>query len=153
MRRVALALAWLVATVAATALAWAGVRAVATDVAAPLPAVVTSPPAEQSVDPPPQDAPSDAPMTTSRTRTFETVGGTATVRFSPDEVEVLGAVPAAGFTADVEAEDDGSTRVDFESEHHRSRLKVWWRDGSRHEVEEQGRDGGDERQDTDDDED
>ena len=68
-------------------------------------------------------------------------------------VEVLGAVPAAGFTADVEAEDDGSTRVDFESEHHRSRLKVWWRDGPRHEVAEQGRDGGDERQDTDDDED
>jgi hypothetical protein len=46
------------------------------------------------------------------------------VRFSTDGVDVLGAVPAAGFATDVEAEDDGSTRVDFESEQHRSRLKV-----------------------------
>lgn len=136
MRGVALALAWLVATAAATGLAWAGVRAVATDVAAPLPATVTSTP----TDPPRDPAPSEQPTTTSRTRTFETTGGTATVRFSPGGVEVLGAVPAAGFVADVEAEDDGSTRVDFESEHHRSRLKVWWRDGPRHEIEERADD-------------
>jgi hypothetical protein len=141
MGRVALALVWLVATAAATGLAWAGVRSVASDVAAPLPAVVTSP----SSDPPAArspDASPDTPVTTARTRTFEAVGGTATVRFSPAGVEVLGAVPAAGFATEVEAEDDGSIRVDFESEQHRSRLKVWWRDGPRHEVEEQTRDGG-----------
>lgn len=137
MRGVALALVWLVATAAATGLAWAGVRSVATDVAAPLPAAVTSAPP----DPPRDLVPSD-PSTTSRTRTFETTGGTATVRFSPGGAEVLGAVPAAGFEADVEAEDDGSTRVDFESEHHRSRLKVWWQDGPRHDVEERTDDGG-----------
>jgi hypothetical protein len=137
MRGVALALVWLVATAAATGLAWAGVRSVVTDVAAPLPAVVTSAP----TDPPGDPEPSDASTPTSRTQTFETTGGTATVRFSPGGVEVLGAVPAAGFAADVEAEDDGSTRVDFESDHHRSRLKVWWQDEPRHEVEERGRDG------------
>lgn len=136
MRGVALALVWLAATAAATGLAWAGVRSVATDVSAPLPAVVTTAPTDPSVDP----APSIAPTPTSRTRTFETTGGTATVRFSAAGVEVLAAVPAAGFAVDVEPEDDGSTRVDFESERHRSRLQVWWRDGPRHEVEEQVRD-------------
>jgi hypothetical protein len=136
MRGVALAVVWLVATAVATGLAWAGVRAVATDVAAPLPAAVTSAPP----DPPRDPAPSDVPTTTSPTRTFDTTGGTATVRFSPGGVEVLGAVPSAGFAVDVEAEDDGSIRVDFESEHHRSRLKVWWRDGPRHEIEERADD-------------
>ena len=141
MRGIALGLVWLVATAVATGVAWAGVRAVASDVAAPLPAAVTSVPTDPRRDPPP----SDASTPTTRTQTFETTGGTATVRFSPGGVEVLGAVPAAGFAADVEADDDGSARVDFESEHHRSRLKVWWRDGPRHEVEERTDedDGGD----------
>jgi hypothetical protein len=145
MRGVVLALVWLVATAAATGLAWAGVRSVATDVAAPLPPVVTTGPTDAPVDP----APTTPPTSTARTRTFETTGGTATVRFSAAEVEVLGAVPAAGFTVDLEPEDDGSARVDFESEDHRSRLRVWWSDGPRHEIEEQARDDdGDDEDDT-----
>lgn len=139
MRGVALALVWLVATAAATGLAWAGVRSVATDVAAPLPAVVTTVPTPGPADP----TPSDATTPTAPTRTFETTGGTATVRFAAGGVEVLGAVPAPGFAVDVEPEDDASTRVDFESDAHRSRLEVWWRDGPRHEIEEEARDGDD----------
>lgn len=145
MRGIVLALVWLVATAAATGLAWAGVRSVATDVAAPLPPVVTTGPTDAPVDP----APTTSSTSTARTRTFETTGGTATVRFSVAEVEVLGAVPAAGFTVDLEPEDDGSARVDFESEEHRSRLRVWWSDGPRHDIEERARDDdGDDGDDT-----
>lgn len=146
MRGVALALVWLLATAAATGLAWAGVRSVATDVAAPLPVAVAS------AEPPDDAVPAATPTPTARTRTFEMVGGTATVQFSATRVEVLGAVPATGFSADVEPEDDGSTRVDFESEDHRSRLTVWWRDGPRHQVEERADDddGRDERRPADD---
>jgi hypothetical protein len=74
-------------------------------------------------------------------RTFELYGGTATVRFSAARVEVLSAVPKAGFSADVEPE-DGGMRVEFESDDHRSRLDVWWNGEPRHEIEEQDDDVG-----------
>lgn len=129
-------LIWVVATATATGLAWAGVRSVVTDVAAPLPAATAAavevPPTVESTDPT-STAPDAA-----RTRTFELRGGTATVRFGPESVQVLGAVPAAGYTVDVESEDRG-TRVRFESADHRSRLHVWWQDGPRYAIDEGGR--------------
>jgi hypothetical protein len=157
-----LLLTWAVATAAATGLAWAGVRAIVDDVAAPLPAPAittaqTDTPRGQAADDPsantdsrtapPQDV--DAPDEVEGTvQTFELLGGTATVRFSPSAVEVLSAVPAAGFTAKVEPEGEG-TRVEFESADHRSRLDAWWGDRPRHEIDEQSRDGDDDSGDDD----
>lgn len=159
-------LTWVVATVAATGLAWAGVRSVVDDVAAPLPIAAAT---TGQVDPsqgPPADEPSPAPTSTSEpsstagpepsttappdgmVKTFELDGGSATVRFSAAEVEVLSAVPAPGFDTEVEPEDRG-IRVEFESDAHRSRLDVWWAGGPRHAIEERddsghgGGDGGD----------
>jgi hypothetical protein len=57
-------------------------------------------------------------------------------------------VPAAGFTAKVEPEGEG-TRVEFESADHRSRLDAWWGDRPRHEIDEQSRDGDDDSGDDD----
>jgi hypothetical protein len=158
-----LLLTWVVATAAATGLAWAGVRAIVDDVAAPLPAPAitaaqTDTPRGQAADDPssitdsrtapPQDV--DAPDEVEGTvQTFELLGGTATVRFSPTAVEVLSAVPAPGFTAKVEPEGQG-TRVEFESAGHRSRLDAWWAGQPRHEIDEQARDGGDDSEDDDD---
>lgn len=136
MRGIALAAVWILATAGATGLAWAGVRSIVADVAEPLPA---SSPALAA----PSDGPGGLPAASAsaRTRTFELVGGTATVGFSADGVEVLGAIPSPGFAADVEREDGGS-RIDFESDDHRSRLRVWWGGGPRHRTEEEARDGG-----------
>ena len=151
-------LTWIVATAAATGLAWAGVRSVADNVAAPLPAPAitagqTDTPLEQRADDPsPTTESPTAPSTPlpdadtpaeprDTVRTFELVGGTVTVSFSPTAVEVLSAVPAPGFTAKVESEGEG-TRVEFESAGRRSRLDAWWADRPRHEIDEQSRDDG-----------
>jgi hypothetical protein len=161
-----LLLTWIVATAAATGLAWAGVRSVADNVAAPLPAPAitagqtdtpqgqpeddpsptTESPAAPSTPPPDADTPTEPQGTV---RTFGLVGGTATVSFSPTAVEVLSAVPAPGFTAKVEPEGQG-TRVEFESAGHRSRLDAWWAGQPRHEIDEQARDGGNDSEDDDD---
>lgn len=133
---------WIGATVAATTIAWAGVRSVVTDIAAPLPAASAAATGAQATAPTTVPA-SDAPAIV---RTYDLVGGTATVRFTADAAEVLGAVPASGFAVDVEPEDDG-IRVDFESDDHRSRLRAWWRDGPRRRIEEEARDGDDDRAD------
>jgi hypothetical protein len=153
-------LTWIVATVAATGLAWAGVRSVVDGVAAPLPApAITAGPSQVAQQRPADDRPTastNSPTTpaTSRpeasppargeatVRTFRLVGGEATVRFSPTRVEVLGAAPAPGFSADVDPDGD-ATRVEFESADHRSRLDVWWDDRPRHEIDEHAQRGGD----------
>ncbi len=72
------------------------------------------------------------------TRTYDLVGGTATIRFSSTEVTVLAASPSPGFTVDVGGSHDGGARVDFESDDHRSRLDTWWDGGPRDEVREEG---------------
>lgn len=154
-----LVLTWIVATVLATGLAWAGVRSVVDDVAAPLPVPAATtglagpteaPPAsEPSPEPSPSTSEPESPSEQSEpvqpaetVRSFEVYGGTATVSFSPTGVEVLSAVPKPGFSADVEPEHTGM-RVEFESDDHRSRLDVWWNGEPRHEVEERDDDSGD----------
>jgi hypothetical protein len=146
-----LLLTWIVATVAATGLVWLGVRSVVGGVAAPLPApalVAESEPVPVAAGT--RDASADDPQ--ANIRTFTLTGGTVTVRFSPDEVAVLSAVPTSGFETDVDA-DDGRTRVEFESDRHQSRLSVWWDGGPRHRIDEDddADDGDDDADDGDDD--
>ena len=160
MRGPLLVLTWVAATVVATGLAWAGVRSVVDGVAAPLPApTVTAdatqvagqqPASDRSTDPTdppttPAGPPSEDRSPTAEdatVRTFRLVGGQATVRFSPTQVEVLGAAPAPGFSTDVKPE-GAATRVEFESDQHRSRLDVWWDGRPRSEIEEHDERGGD----------
>ena len=80
-----------------------------------------------------------APATTadnSQDRTFDLVGGTTAVRFSPTEIMILWATPAPGFTADWHP-DDGGMEVEFRSANHKSKLEVWWADGPRFDVSEE----------------
>lgn len=64
------------------------------------------------------------------------VRGTTTVRFSPEHMEVFSAIPEPGFDADIEGQDDGRIRSEFESDRRESRLDVWWGGGMRHHVHE-----------------
>ncbi len=77
-------------------------------------------------------APSPPPVT----RTYDLVGGTATLRFSAAGVIVLTASPAPGFTVDIGESHDGGKRVEFESDGHRTRLDAWWSGGPQDEVRE-----------------
>lgn len=70
------------------------------------------------------------------TRTYDLVGGTATLRFSSAGVTVVSATPAPGFSVDVNESHDNGRRVEFESDSHRSRVDAWWDAGPQDEVRE-----------------
>lgn len=76
------------------------------------------------------------PPPVASTKTYNLVGGTATLRFSSTGVTVVAAVPNAGFSVDVSAAHDNGARVEFESEDHRSRVDGWWAGGPQDEVRE-----------------
>lgn len=78
--------------------------------------------------------PASTPATT---RTYNLVGGTATLRFTPAGVTVVSAVPKAGFSVDVSPDDGEGARVEFESESHDSRVDGWWDAGPQDEVREE----------------
>ena len=114
-----------------------------------------SSPSGSSADraPAPGDGPSDpstptttiAPVPTTLpaaptpvTRTYDLIGGTATLRFTSEGVTIITATPKAGFSVDIEAnDDDGDARVEFESDDHLSRLDAWWDGGPQNEVREE----------------
>lgn len=105
--------------------------AVSTTVAAVAPAV-------SSPSTPPATA---APAATSipsaaETRTYELVGGTAVLRFSPAGVEVVFATPNPGFSVEEEPEHGNGVKVEFESESHESRVDGWWDNGPQERVRE-----------------
>jgi hypothetical protein len=95
------------------------------------PAPPTSPPA--STAPPPA---TEAPPAT-ETRTYNLVGGTAALSFSPGGVSVVFATPEPGFEVDVEPQNGNGVRVEFESEGHRSRVEAWWDGGPQERVREE----------------
>jgi hypothetical protein len=68
-------------------------------------------------------------------RTYDLIGGSVGVRFENGTARLLWATPAAGFRAERHG---GSDEVDvrFRSETHESRLRVFWDNGPRAEVEE-----------------
>lgn len=81
-----------------------------------------------------------APTTTTaepvELRTYSLVGGTATLRFAPSGVSLVDAVPAAGFSTEIEPTHSNGIRVEFENESHRSRVEGWWDGGPRDATEE-----------------
>jgi hypothetical protein len=105
----------------------------------------TRPPASgptATTSPPP--APSATPTTTAGVvRTYNLVGGSATLRFDPSgKVTVVWANPNPGYRAEIDDRSDGGVRVRFDGSSHRSELEAWWDGGPQDRVEEQGGDGG-----------
>lgn len=88
--------------------------------------------------PPPSTTAAPAPATTAvgETRTYNLVGGTAALRFSPRGVTVVFANPAGGFDVEVEPEHVNGVKVEFESDAHTSRVDGWWDGGPQERVEE-----------------
>jgi hypothetical protein len=95
--------------------------------------VPTSVPATTVPVAPTTTAPGPQPVT----RSYDLVGGSATLRFTAAGVTVVVATPAPGFTVDVGESHDGGVRVEFEGEDHRSRLDGWWDGGPQDEVREE----------------
>ena len=87
-------------------------------------------------------SPTSPPAGATETRTYNLVGGSATLRFSPSGVSVVLADPKPGFAADVDEGSDGRVRVRFESDSHRSQVEAWWDGAPRDEVREEGDEGG-----------
>jgi hypothetical protein len=65
------------------------------------------------------------------------VGGTATLRFSVDGVEVVVATPNAGYSVEISDTHSNGVGVEFDSDGHRSRVEGWWESGPQDEVREE----------------
>ena len=160
-RRVALLVTWLLATAAATALAWGGVQIVAGRVVDPMdPLSVASAGLESSADaaagpetptavltpgiPPPPASSTTGPASPppGRTRSYDLVGGTVTVRFSPTRVQVVTASPKDGFVLrSVEREGPTDVEIEFRraDDTWRSELRATWDEGPADRIEERDR--------------
>jgi hypothetical protein len=73
------------------------------------------------------------------TRTYNTVGGTAVIRFEPGKVSVVSANPKAGFDYEPEQSSPSELRVRFRSDTHESRINAKWEGGPVDSVEEKPR--------------
>ena len=80
---------------------------------------------------------SSAPAPAAVVKNYTVAGGTASISFAPDDVKVLWATPAPGFTVSSEPEGPG-IRVEFESSNARSRIDAWWDGGPQDRVDENG---------------
>lgn len=68
-----------------------------------------------------------------QTITFNLVGGSTAISFSAAGAEVRWAAPNPGFAVEIEPEDWGVV-VDFEADHHESRIEAWWSGGPKHRI-------------------
>ena len=98
----------------------------------PIPAPTTRP-SPTPIPPTPIPAPTTQP---SQTLTFALVGGTTAISFSPSGPEVVWANPNPGFTVEIEPE-SSSVEVQFEADHHESRIEAWWSNGPQHNTREE----------------
>jgi hypothetical protein len=122
-----------VVTVTATPATPAAPAASTSTVAAAVPPPTAAPPAPAPTSPPATTA---APPV-AETRTYNLVGGTAALSFSPSGASVVFATPEPGFEVDVGSQDGNGVRVEFESEDHRSRVDGWWDGGPQERVREE----------------
>jgi hypothetical protein len=94
----------------------------------------TAPPPPATTGPPPATT---APAPAAETRTYNLVGGSASLSYSPAGVSVVFATPKPGFEVDVEPQNGNGVRVEFESDEHRSRVEGWWDGGPQERVREE----------------
>lgn len=103
----------------------------------PPPTTAPAPTPTNGTPPPP---PATAAPAAAETRTYNLVGGTAALRFSPQGVTIVFATPNAGFSVDTEPEHGNGVRVEFESPTHESRVDGWWDGGPVDRVREEAGD-------------
>jgi hypothetical protein len=89
----------------------------------------------------PATTPAAAPAPAPVVKNYPVTGGTASISFSPTEVTVLLARPAAGWSVKTEPE-GGGVRVEFESGDARSRIDAWWDGGPQVRLEDNDGSGG-----------
>jgi hypothetical protein len=117
-------------------------RPTATTTATTRPSVSTLPPSP-SPGGSATTVPPAAGTTTSVVRTYNLVGGSATLRFDPSgKVSVVWANPNPGYRVDVDDRSDGGVRVRFDGDSHRSELEAWWDGQPRDRIEESGDEAG-----------
>lgn len=104
----------------------------------PQPTATARPPRPTSTPAPQPTATPTAtpvPQAPAQVLTFDLVGGTTSISFSAQGVEVLWATPRPGFTVRI---DGGSrVRVEFRSDEHDSRIDAWWDGGPQTSVREE----------------
>ena len=158
-------LAWLVAAVVATTVAWQGVGLVGDQVTDDRPATLTASDVDAALaagaegtttDPTASSVPG-APSTTGpattaapadsgsppETRSYALTGGSAALRFSPEGVSVVFATPNPGYSVRSDSTDGGGWRVEFDGDAGRSRVEGWWDGGPQDRVDDDGSDDGD----------
>jgi hypothetical protein len=158
-RLLTLGVAWVAAAIVATAVAWQGVGLVGDQVTDDRPASLTAAEVEAAVAA--ADASGDGgttaaspttapPATTATTapnqpapvtRTYDLVGGSTALRFTPEGVTVVFATPEAGYQVRSEPRDDGGWRVEFDGPGGRSRVEGWWDGGPQDRVDSDGGSG------------
>ncbi len=152
-------LAWLVAAVVATTVAWQGVALVADQVTDDRPATLTASEVEAALaagaegattGPTSSDAAapsSTGPTTTAtaavpgpppETRSYALTGGSAALRFTPEGVSVVFAAPNSGYQVRSEPTDGGGWRIEFDGDDGRSRVEGWWDGGPQDRVDDDG---------------
>ena len=154
-------LAWLVAAIAATTVAWQGVGLVGDQVTDERPATLTAADVEAALvagdggtaagptSPSTVAAPPSTGVTTtsapvpSETRSYALTGGSAALRFTPEGVTVVFATPDPGYRVRSEPTDDGGWRVEFDGDDARSRVEGWWDGGPQDRVDDDGSAGDD----------
>lgn len=106
--------------------------------AGPQPPTPTSIPAPTPLPTPTSPPPTPTPES-AQTLTFNLVGGSTQISFSPSAVTVLWATPNPGFEVEIEPETPG-IKVEFEADHHESRVDAWWSDGPEYDIREKPKD-------------
>jgi hypothetical protein len=81
-----------------------------------------------------------SPPAAATTRSYDLIGGTVTLRFSPSGVSVVVATPSPGFSVEIGDSHDTGKKVEFEGEDHKSRVEGWWDGGPQDEVREEADD-------------
>ena len=103
----------------------------------------TRPSAPATPAPNPSPTPTPTPTTSGAVRTYNLIGGSATLRFDPSgKVTVVWANPNPGYRVEVDDRSDGGVRVRFDGNSHRSQVEAWWDTGPHDQVEESGGGGG-----------
>jgi hypothetical protein len=81
--------------------------------------------------------PGPTPTGAAEDRTYDLIGGSVGVRFENGTARLLWATPAPGFRAERhDGDGEGDVDVRFRSDTHESRLRAFWDNGPRAEVEE-----------------
>lgn len=97
----------------------------------------TSPPATTATTAPADPGTTTTTAPAGETRTYNLVGGSVSLRFSPSGVTVVLANPNPGFDVSQQPEQGNGVKVEFRSDTHRSRVDGWWDGGPQDRVREE----------------